>query len=158
LELVANGQLGRTLKYSLSTNTFWKEIEAGNLGFSGARSMVGVSGNANLNWAATANDALQLNAIATGKQLTAQGYRAAYWTLNAGWRRKLGSKVAATLTLRDVLDATRYKTVIDTPALRSRFVTTPHTNRAAWMQLTYTFGASKPAEPTFDYGAAPPAN
>lgn len=158
VELVANGRLTSTLKYSLSTNTFWKEIEADNLGFSGARSALGVSGNANLNWDATAKDALQLNAVATGKRLSAQGYNAPYWVLNLGWRHKLNERVAATLTLRDVLDGTRYKSVIDTPTLKSQSVTRLGTSRAAWFQLTYTFGASKPGDPAFDFGggAAPP--
>jgi outer membrane receptor protein involved in Fe transport len=152
LEFVANGRLSSTLKYSLSTNAFWKEIAADNLGIAGARSALGVSGNANLNWDATAKDALQLNAVATGKGLSAQGYFAPFATMNLGWRHKFDNRVAATLTLRDVFDTTRFKFVTDTPTLRG----VQHARqqaRAAWLQLTYNFGAGRAADPAFDYGA-----
>jgi outer membrane receptor protein involved in Fe transport len=153
VELVANGRFTMALKYSLSTNTFWKEIDADNLGYAGARSAFGVSGNANLNWDVTAKDALQLNATATGKRLTAQGYSPPSWQLNAGWRHKLNDRIAATLTLRDVLATQGSKNVIDTPLLTQVSTWVPRTNRAAWFQLTYTFGANdKPTDPKFDYG------
>lgn len=159
LEFVASGRLAGTLRYSLSSDTYWREIDADNLGFTQPRSSFGISGSANLTWDATTRDVMQLSATATGKRLAPQGYNGAYAVLNLGWRHKLTGNVTATLTLRDILDTSRFKFLVDTPELYYTGVTKQATGRAAFFQLSYAFGASsgaKQPEPTFDFGTAPP--
>ncbi|MDB5438602.1 MAG: TonB-dependent receptor [Caulobacteraceae bacterium] len=153
VELAATGLIVPELSYNLSGNLLWKTNDAANLGISRERTGFSVSANATLNWTPDDKDTLQLNAAANPKVLTAQGYLTPYYTLNLGWRRKLTDKVALTFAARDVLNGVRQKQVIDTPNLRSTAIAKPM-SRGATLQLSYTFGQSRPPAPAaFDYSA-----
>lgn len=152
IELVTNGRLTSTLKYSLNATPYWREIDAGNLGFAGKRSAFGIGGNASLNWDPSAKDGLQLNLTATGKRLNPQGYLLPYWALNLGWRHKFNDRVSTSFTVRDAFETQNFKEVVTTTTLRSLSRARQNTSRAAFFQLSYAFGASRPTEPAFDYG------
>lgn len=156
LELVANNPLTKTLSVNASTNLFWNEIDASNLGFNQRRSATVLSGRVNVNWQATKTDFLQLNTNVSGKQLTAQGYREGMVFLNLGWRHKFDDRLSAVVTVNDPFDMIKYRTVIDTPSLKQTNETRPH-QRGFYIGLTYALGAPSRRPETFDFnnGAAP---
>jgi outer membrane receptor protein involved in Fe transport len=155
LELVASGKLTSKLSYNASTNIYWGEIEAGNLGFAGSRSGYGIAGRANLNWQARPDDLVQLNVYVNGRRLAAQGVFEPNGSLNLGWRHKLTDKLSATVTVQDVLGSVHFERSLDTPALIERFRVDP-VARSVVVRLDYRFGATGgkgPKDPAFDYGA-----
>ncbi|WP_165185391.1 TonB-dependent receptor domain-containing protein [Caulobacter soli] len=156
LELVANGKLTPKLSYNVSANAFWNEIDAGNLGFSGTRSGTTLSGRASLSWQATPKDFFQLNALTSGKRLTAQGYREPISLLNLGYRRKVSDKLNFVVTANDVLDGFKDVTVIDTARLHERIERTANV-RAVFFGFTYAFGGGKARPEAFDFGTGAPA-
>ena len=155
LELVANGRLTKTLTYNVSSNLFWNEIDAANLGFSGTRSGTALSGRANLNWQATPKDFFQVNVFSSGKRLTPQGHREPFKMLNLGYRRKVNDKLSFVATAQDVLDWFEDATVTNTPALRD--VTRRTMNmRTVFVGFSYAFGGGKPRPEQFDFSAGGP--
>ncbi len=150
LELSANGRLTPKLTYNLSSNIFHNEIAATKLGFSGTRSDTMVSGRVNLNWQATPNDFFQLNAFASGKRLTPQGYRQPVQSMNLGYRRKVSDKLSFVVTAQDVLDTLKDRVVIDTPTLRDRTERSANF-RSVFFGFTYSFGGGKPRPEQFDF-------
>lgn len=151
LELVANGKLTPKLSYNVSANAFWNEIQAGNLGFTGARSATTLSGRASLSWQATPKDFLQLNGFTSGKRLTPQGYREPISLLNLGYRRKVSDKLNFVVTANDVLDSFQDNTVLDTPVLSQR-VERRGKVRAVFFGFTYSLGGGKARPEQFDFG------
>jgi outer membrane receptor protein involved in Fe transport len=159
LELVANGRFTPKLTYNISSNIYWSQISAANLGFAGRRSGYGIGGRANLSWQATPDDLLQLNAFAQGKRLQAQGFIEPVRIVNLGWRHKFDDRVTATVTVQDLLASNRFHRKFDTPVLREPFLGEP-VSRAIFVRLDYRFGGrgGKPTrEPGFEFenGAGP---
>jgi hypothetical protein len=157
LELVSNGKLTSKLSYNLSSDLYWNQINAANLGFAGARSGYAVSGRANLTWQATDRDLLQANMWLTGRRLTPQGYRQPMGVLNLGYRRKIREDLFATLTVQDALNSYKEVIVIDTPTLHDRLERRANPT-VVTLSLTWNFGGAgkKPRDPAFEFGGAPP--
>jgi hypothetical protein len=109
-------------------------------------------GRGSLNWQVTPKDLVQLNAFFNGEFLTPQGYFAPTGALNLGYRRKVTDQLAFVVTAQDVLRTFRFKSVIDTPTLKSHIngmIDTP----VVMAGFTWTFaGQGKKAEPAFDFG------
>lgn len=154
LELVANGKLTKTLSYNISGDAYWNQIDAANLGFTGARAAWNLTGRANLNWQATPKDFVQVNGVLNGKRLNPQGYRAATGMLNLGYRHKFDDRLSGVVTVRDALATAKNVMVEQTAAFHDRRVIAPNV-RAVFVGLTYNFGGSgkKPARDSgFDFG------
>lgn len=139
LELVANGRLNPKLSYNVSSNLFWNEIDASDLGFTEKRDAFTIGGRANLNWQPTAKDFFQVNAFVMGKRITPQGYREPSGMLNLGYRRKVNDKLSLVLTAQDVLDTFRDEQVIETDILRDRTVREGR-GRGLFIGFTYALG------------------
>lgn len=155
LELVANGKLTKTIGYNLNGNLFHKEIEATSLGTGTSRSATGVSGRINLDWQATPQDTLQVNAQAVGKVLFVQGSIQPIYTVNLGWRRKVTDTVTATLSVQDLFQGNNQHRILKSPLIENDAMFRP-VSRAISLRLDYRFGGKPktPApEPGFDYGA-----
>jgi len=155
LELTANGKLSSTLSYNASSNLYWTEVGAGNLGVgAGVQSAFGIGGRANLNWQVRPADLVQFNVIANGKRLGAQGFNTPNYTVNLGWRHKFDDRLSATVTAQDILASNRFERRLDSPTISERFEVLP-VSRAVFLRLDYRFGgAGKPArEPGFEYDA-----
>ncbi len=156
IELVAVRDLTRTLSVNLSTNLFWSQVDAANLGILARRSAVLWSGRLSLNWQASKADFVHLSASQGGKRLTAQGYREDLATFNLGWRHTFDTRLAGVVTLQDPFDSYRLRTVVDTPTLRDQQVQTLRI-RALFVGLTYAFGvAGKRPPEVFDFSTPPP--
>jgi len=89
VELNASGKITPKLSYNAGVTPYWAQVDSGNPAFGGARNVVTVQGRASLNWEATGDDLLQLQANGRGRVITAQGFFEPVWTLNFGWRHKL---------------------------------------------------------------------
>ncbi len=159
LELVANGKITPKLSYNISSNLFWNEIDAGNLGFTGQRSDVAIGGRGTLNWQVTPKDFLQVNANIQSAQLTPQGRIAANGILNLGYRHKVTDDLSLLITAQDVLKTTDYVITVDRPDLRLKRRTEGNV-RAVFIGFTWAFGGEgkRPKDPGFDFGGGPPAS
>lgn len=157
LELVANGRITPKLTYNVSGNLYWTQIDAAGLGFPQDRSGTTAQGRANLNWQVTPRDLVQVNTFMTGRRLLPQGYREGWASMNLGYRHKFDDRVAATISVQDVFDTLRFRTVVDTPALQER-MNQSVSYRAISVGVTYLFGDTKKAkrDPGFDFGGGGP--
>jgi outer membrane receptor for ferrienterochelin and colicin len=153
-ELSANGKFNSALSYSASLTPYWNEIDVGNSGVggvSGARSIYGIGGRANLNWQVRPDDMVQLNAIENGRRVVAQGLLRPIFTLNMGWRHVINERLTATVTGQDLLASNRFHRDLDTTTLVEHVISRP-VARAVFFRLDYRFGGGKPAKAQdFDY-------
>ncbi len=156
VELVANGAVHATLKYSASVNVYRQEIEVGDLVASTGRSATMVAGRANLNWQPTPEDFLQISAIWPGDVLQAQGGKETGSTINLGYRHTLTPKLAFQATVRDVFSTYGDTSTYETSTFRDRSERS-YGGRAWYVGLTYSFGQTprRTAEPQFDFQAPP---
>ena len=151
LELVANGRLPGKVSYNVSGNLLWSEIDARGLGFgAGRRDTYTAFGRASLNWQATGRDFVQLQGFVNGKVLLPQGYREPAAVLNLGYRHKFSDKLSGVMTVQDLLNTTRFGSVIDTGVYRER-LRGGSKNRSVFVGFTYAFGGGK-ARDGFDFG------
>jgi outer membrane receptor protein involved in Fe transport len=160
LELNASGRISPKLSYNAGVTPYWAQVNAGDPAFGGARSVVTVQGRASLNWQATGDDLLQLQANGRGRVITAQGFFEPVWTLNFGWRHKLSDRMNLTLTGQDLLASNRFVRNFDTPTLEDHFVVRPVT-RAVFLRLDYRFGGGngRPQQDfQYDTGGAGPGH
>jgi outer membrane receptor protein involved in Fe transport len=162
VELVANGHLTKTLSYNLSTNLYWNEIDATGqgleqlVGVAGRRSAFAVGGRGSFTWQATPKDMLQYNGQLNAKRLMPQGYAEPQFISFLGYRHKFNDSLSAVVTVQDVFGSLKFRQIIDTPTLRQRIEGRPHI-QAAYVGLTWSFGAAQKRPQTFDFnpGAAP---
>lgn len=141
VELVLAAPVGRSLTVNLSANAYDSEVDASNLGYPGNRSTVALDGKASAEWRPSKADDFQLAVNYTGRRLTAQGYRLPNDVVNAGYRHVFKSrKLSFVLTVSDIFDTLRDRTVIDTPALYD-FVTRRRTSRIFYAGFIYSFGS-----------------
>ena len=152
LELTASGKLTPKLSYNASLMPYWAEVNSFNPLFGGRRSVITASGRVNMNWQASGDDLLQLNANVRNRGVGPQGYFEPSWTLNFGWRHKLNDRLSATLTAQDLLATNRFARNFDTPILVDRFEVEP-VSRAVFLRFDYRFGGGKarPQQPDFQY-------
>jgi outer membrane receptor protein involved in Fe transport len=160
VELVANGKLTRTLSYNASTNVYWNEIDATHvplgpgLGFGGRRSALTVGGRASLNWQATGSDLFQVNVQETAKRLLPQGFIEPMTLVFLGYRHKFSNALSAVVTVQDPTNIYRQRTRIESPGLTERTVDRGRI-QAAFVGLTWSFGAAQKRPQTFDFGGGP---
>ena len=154
LELVANGALHPTLRYSASVNAFRQEIDASGLPGATDREGESVGGRLTLNWSPTQEDFLQVSGIWTGDQQLAQGVRETATLVNLGYRRKLNKDWSFQMTVRDLFDEFGATTTIATPTFTDRTSQT-FGGRAAYIGLTWSFGSGQRRPEQFDFSAAP---
>ena len=160
LELVANGHLTKSLSYNASTNIYWNEIDATRiplgpgLGFGSRRSAFTVGGRASLNWQATSKDLFQINVQENAKRLLPQGFQEPMTLVFLGYRHKFSDALSAVVTIQDPTDSYRFRQVLDTPTLHERILGRGRI-QAAFLGLTYSFGAARKRPETFDFGQSP---
>lgn len=150
LELVANGPLLPTLRYSASLNVYRQEIDAAGIVGAQNRSGDAVSGRLSLNWQPTPKDFVQVSGIWAGDQLLAQGVREQSTLVNLGYRRKLNDTWSLQATIRDVFDDFGSTTTLTTPTFRDRTDQT-FGGRAAYIGLTWNFGGGQRRPEQFDF-------
>ena len=140
-ELVLAAPLGRSLKVNLSANAYYSEVDASNLGYPGNRSTLALDAKLSADWRPSKVDDFQLNVNYTDRRLTAQGYRLPSEVVNIGYRHAFKARnVSLVLTVSDLFDKLKERTVIDTPVLYD-FLTRRRTSRIIYAGFTYSFGS-----------------
>jgi hypothetical protein len=95
----------------------------------------------NADWRASKADDFQLNVNYTGRQLTAQGYKLPGFVANAGYRHEFKARhLTFVVTVSDLLDSLRERTVIDTPGLYD-YLLRRRSSRIIYAGFTYSFGS-----------------
>ena len=152
LELVATTNLWSKVAVNFSSNAYYSEINARNLGFSARKSTIAWNAKLNANWHATKSDLVQLNTNFTAKRLTAQGYRLPTFVANLGYRHEFADKrTAFILTVSDVFHSLRERTHINTAALHEEIVRR-RSGRIVYAGLLYNFGkAPKKKDDTLQF-------
>lgn len=150
-ELTASGKISSALSYNFDGNFFHNQIDASNLGLPGQRSTYSFTAKASVDYHLSAKDLLQVSTNYNGKRLTPQGYRLPSGVLNLGYRHQVRGDLAVVLSVSDLLDTQRDRTLIDTPLLHDVTVRR-RSSRSASLAMNWTFGGVKKVkEPQFDY-------
>ena len=140
LELAATTNPGSPISLNFSSNAFWSEIDASNLGFGARQSTIAWSAKLNVNWHVAKRDLVQLNSNFAARRLTAQGYRQPTFVANLGFRHEFrDQKTAFIVTVSDLFDSLNERTVIDTPILHDE-ITRRRSSRIVYAGFTYSFG------------------
>jgi len=142
LELILSTTLGKVATINLSSNIFYRTIDASELGYSSNKSNISLllSGSVGINL--SKSTVWQLNSVYTGEQITPQGKRLPSFVLNTGMKQEVFKKKAAFLfTISDVLNSLTQKSIIDTPDIQ-RQENRKRTARIIYCGFTYNFGNS----------------
>ncbi len=154
LELIYSHQVKKALSFNFSSNVYYNEINASNLGY--ADKITTISGTAKLgaNISITPTTALQLNANYRSPVLTPQGKYLSSFVLSLGFRQDLFKKRASLLvSVSDVFNSLRWTSVIDTPELYQK-TNGKRKSQIIYIGFSYKFGrANKKADDIrFDEG------
>lgn len=143
VEMVFDWSPIKSVKVDLSSNVFYNQIDASDLGYSSRKGamawLMALNANANL----TDNFAIQLNTHYNSSTLTPQGHRNATYIANLGAKYdfpKYGISLIATAS--DLFNTFRYVETIDTPLLKQR-VERKRTARIFYVGLSWRFGNGK---------------
>jgi outer membrane receptor protein involved in Fe transport len=151
LELGASGKLLDRVSYNLSSNLFWTQIDARQLGAPGLRSTIGVNGKASLDWKPTAVDTAQLSYSRTDRRLTPQGEVAALNLINLGYKRQLAPDLALVSTVSDALNAQKVRRYTAFTGYQDQYQRWQK-GQLFYIGVVYTFGAQKKSKPQgFEY-------
>jgi hypothetical protein len=140
LELAGTRSFGGLLSLNLNTNLYRNEIDASNLGFSSKKSTFAWSAKLGADLHASKSTIYQFNANYTAERLTPQGYRMPTFVANCGMRHNLADKKTAfVLTVSDIFNSLKDRTVLDTPTLHQE-VTRRRSTRIIYAGFIYNFG------------------
>jgi outer membrane receptor protein involved in Fe transport len=140
-EFVVSGNVGNTFSANLSTNAFYEQIDATNLGFNGNKSTVTWSGSLNCNLNLATATMIQMNSNYRSSRLTPQGEYKPSFVMNLGMRQDLfDDKFSLVLTISDVLKTLNRETMLDSPLLIQNTINNRDT-QIIYFGFTYHFGA-----------------
>ena len=139
-ELVVTGNLWSILSINSSTDAFYEEINATNLGYGEKKSTVTWSGNLNCNVNIAKGTVVQVNANYRSRQLTPQGENLPSFVTNFGIRQDLSDeRISIIASVWDVFRTLKRKTELNTPSLTQTSFSS-RDSRVAFLGLTYHFG------------------
>ncbi len=142
LELILSWSHRNRLHLNLSSNTFWNQLDASNLGYSTRKSTVSSEVKLAAGFNLTKGTKIQANATYQSALLTAQGKSLPNYFLNAGLRQDVFKKQASLLlTVSDVFNTLRRSWVINTPALQQT-VTRKRRSQIVYLGFSWRFGKS----------------
>ncbi len=105
-----------------------------------SQSIISHNSKATINWAVTANDNLQFQALLNGRTLSAQGTNSGVNLLNLTWSRKINTRLKLVATASDVFNSVRIHQLIRTDQFRdSTFITIP--GQVVYVGFSYKLGA-----------------
>jgi outer membrane receptor protein involved in Fe transport len=148
LELAATADIGSRLSINCSSNAFYNEIDASNLGYSANKSTIAWNAKLGANLHLAKNTLIQCNANYAAKRLTAQGYRRPTFVANVGLRHDFkGKKTSLIVTVSDAFNSLKERTLIDTPVLHDE-ITRRRSARVVYVGFICNFG--KPTKKSKD--------
>ncbi len=140
LELIFSAKAGKFLSANLSTNFFYNQIDASNLGYAAKKSILSM--NSSLNTTATLSKTTmwQVSCNYRSARLTPQGKTFPAFVLNTGLRQDLfKKKMSLTLTASDLLKTLKQKTELNSLYLKQVAVGR-RDPRIIYLGLSYRFG------------------
>lgn len=148
LELIVNARAGNFFSANLSSNFFYNQIDASDLGFINKKTILSMSTNFNSTFTITKTTMLQLSSNYRSARLTPQGKSFGSFVLNTGLKQDLfKKKVSATLTISDLFKTQRQRTELNIPGLQ-QLSTGKRDARIIFLGISYRFGktAKKPTD------------
>ena len=143
LELVLSTSIGKLATLNLSTNTYYNSIDASSLGYSNNKSIISWSANLSAGIDLTRSTVLQVTSGYVAETLTPQGKQLPSFVMNTGLKQELfKSKLTFIMTVSDVFNSLRNRTLIDTPDLYEKIIRR-RSARIIYAGFTYTFGNQK---------------
>lgn len=143
LELAATFSPWKPLSINASSNIYYSEINASDLGYRTARSAYAWSGKLSAEYDWSKATALQLTSNYTARRLTPQGERLPTFVANLGLKHQLpNKKLTLFLAVSDLFDSLKEETRLDTPALHDDS-TRRRSSRFFYGGFVYNFGSSK---------------
>jgi outer membrane receptor protein involved in Fe transport len=140
LEFIFSAKAGNFFSSNLSTNLFYNQITATNLGYFNKRNILSFSINFNSTCSLTENTKTQLSAIYYSSRITPQGKKYPAFVLNAGIRQDLfNKKWSLTLTASDILRTLWQKTGLNTSYLKQLAIGR-RDGQIVYLGVSYRFG------------------
>ena len=142
LEIILSSSIGKRIKMTLSSNTFYNVIDASALGYSKNQSNITFTAKANLSINLFENTLWQITSNYTSERLTPQGVLLPTFVLNSGIKQNLFKKKGAIiLTISDVFNSLNSNLIIDTPELQ-RQEYRKRSARVIYLSFTLSFGSN----------------
>jgi outer membrane receptor protein involved in Fe transport len=140
LELIFSAKAGKFLSANLSSNFFYNQIDASDLGYSNKKSIVSMSANFNSTAIITKTTMMQISCNYRSARLTPQGKVFGSFVMNAGMRQDFfKKKVSLTVTASDIFNTLKQKTELDTRYLKQLAIGTRDA-RIIYLGVSYRFG------------------
>jgi outer membrane receptor protein involved in Fe transport len=150
LELVLSTSIGDLANINIGANAYYNTIDASGLGYSKNKSIVAWSANMSAGINLSKSSVLQITSSYTAETLTPQGKQLPTFVMNTGFKQELFKrKLAFIITVSDVFNSLRNRTLIDTPELYEKIIRR-RSARIIYAGLTYTFGNQKKKELEYD--------
>ena len=140
IELVVTGKAWNIVSLNFSANTFYEEIDATSLGYTGNKSVVSWSASLNCNVQALKGSMFQVNANYHSLRLTPQGEVRPNYVINLGFRQDLiEDRLSVVATITDVFASLKRETNLNTDLL-SDHANFSRDSRVVFFGLSYHFG------------------
>ena len=140
LEFIFSAKAGKFLSANLSSNFFYNQIDASNLGYSASKSIVSMSTNFNATATLTKTTMWQVSCNYRSARLTPQGKAFPTFVLNSGMRQDLfKKKVSLTLAVSDLFRSLKQKTELNSLYLKQVSVGMRDA-RIIYAGISYRFG------------------
>ena len=140
LELIFSARAGKFLTANLSSNFFYNQIDASDLGYSNKKSIISTTTNLNSTLTLTKKTMMQLSCNYRSARLTPQGKTKGSFVFNTGVRQDLfKKKMSAILTVSDLFRTLKQRTILNTSFL-SQTVTGKRDAQIIYLGLSYRFG------------------
>ncbi len=140
LELIFSAKPAKYFSANLSSNFFYTQIDASNIGYSNAKSIVSMSANLNTTFTITKTTMLQVSCNYRSARLTPQGKVYASFVLNSGLRQDLfKKKVSLILTISDIFKTLRQKSTLNSLYLKQSTVG-KRDSGIIYLGISYRFG------------------
>jgi outer membrane receptor protein involved in Fe transport len=140
LELIFSIKAGKFLTANLSSNFFYNQIDASDIGYSSKKSIVSFSSNMNSTATLTRTLLMQVSCTYRSARQTPQGKIFGSFVMNAGMRQDLfKKKVSVTLTASDIFKTLKQRIELNTPYLKQVGIGTRDA-RIIYLGVSYRFG------------------
>jgi len=140
LELIFSAKAGKFLTANLSSNFFYNQIDASDLGYSNKKSIVSMSNNFNATASISKSTMWQISCNYRSARLTPQGKVFGSFVFNTGLRQDfLKKKLSVTLAASDLFNSLKQKSEINSFYLKQFSVSTRDA-RIIYLGISYRFG------------------
>ena len=140
LELIFSAKAGKVFSSNFSTNFFYNQINATNLGYFDKKTIISFSTNFNSTISFTPNTMMQVSANYRSARLTPQGKNYPSFVLNTGVRQELfKKKVSILLAISDILRSQQQKSDLNTTYLKQTSIGR-RDSQIIYLGVSYRFG------------------